>query len=79
MEALTPFIVKYKHLRLSYCSLVILSMPVVSSRTAPVAFLYASKASVARRMRVVPVSAMPAVFARIGVLSAYLIDWSMPT
>ena len=64
--------------RLAYWSLVILSMPVASSRTAPVAVLYASNASVASRTRVVPTSMIPAVEPRMGVSEPYVTDISRP-
>lgn len=65
--------------RLLKFSLEMVKRPVVWSWVAPVAFAYASKALVAMRIKVVPVSTMPAVLSRIGVFEEpYVMDWSMP-
>ena len=65
--------------RLLKLSLEMVKRPVVWSSVAPVAFTYASKALVAMRIKVVPVSTMPAVVSRIVVFEdPYVIDWSMP-
>ena len=50
----------------------------MESKTAPVAETYLLYASVAIKMRVVPVSMIPAVVGRIVVLVPYLMDWSIP-
>lgn len=54
------------------------SRPVLASLTAPVAFWYALKPWVARRIRVVPVSTMPAVVERMVVEVPKRIDWLIP-
>ena len=59
--------VKKRLLRLSNWLLEILRRPVTESFSAPVAVWYASKASVARKRKVVPVSTMPALVERICV------------
>ncbi len=51
------------------CAVVSLSKPVVSSFTPPVALVYLSKASLAIRTRVVPVSTIPAVSDKIAVFA----------
>ena len=56
--------VKNKDWREEYLALVILSKPVLSSRVAPVAERYFLYALVAMRIKVVPVSTMPAVVAK---------------
>jgi len=53
--------VKNKDLREEYLELEILSKPVLLSREAPVAETYLLYASVAMRIKVVPVSTIPAV------------------
>lgn len=53
------------------------SRPVALSRVAPVADLYLLNPLVAIKMRVVPVSTIPAVLDRM-VVEPYLIDWLMP-
>jgi len=50
----------------------------LESKTAPVAETYLLYASVAIKMRVVPVSMIQAVVGRIVVLVPYLMDWSIP-
>ena len=54
----------WRLLKLSFESV---NKPVVWSWVAPVACTYASKASVAMRINVVPVSTIPAVWERMGV------------
>jgi len=55
MRTPTPLVVKTKFCRLLYWVGEILSRPVELSEVAPVASLYPSKASVAIRIKVVPV------------------------
>ena len=50
----TPLVVKTRFFKLEYWAEVIFNRPVVLSRVAPVAVWYLVKASLARRMRVVP-------------------------
>ena len=59
--------VKNKDLREEYLELEILSKPVVLSSEAPVAETYLLYASVAMRIKVVPVSTIPAVSGRMFV------------
>ena len=54
-EKPTPFVVKYRLCRFAYWVEVMRRRPVVLSRTAPVADVYLLKASLAIRIRVVPV------------------------
>ena len=68
---------KYRLSRLSYSAVERRRRPVSSSLVAPVASWYASKAFVAIRTSVVPVSTMPAVDERI-VVEPYEMDSSIP-
>lgn len=54
-----------------------MSRPVTASKVAPVALTYFLYASVARRIRVVPVSTMPAPL-EMMVVEPYVIDWLIP-
>jgi len=71
-------VTKNKLFRLAYWAEVIRRRPTLESKTAPVAETYLLYASVAIKMRVVPVSMIPAVVGRIVVLVPYLMDWSIP-
>jgi len=68
---------KNKLFKLANWAEVIRRRPTLESKTAPVAETYWLYASVAIKIRVVPVSTIPAVVGRIVVLP-YLMDWSMP-
>jgi len=76
-EKVTPLIKKFRLPRALNCVSVRRRRPVLSSRTAPVAFSYALNALEAKRTRVVPVSTIPAVLARM-LLVPKVIDSLMP-